>query len=107
MAPHGARENEDVASTYIGDRTAQLQRLLANKNFKPGFGCEKDQQKCIQLVKTLERGDVQIIAPIERDVDPALLPEYSRIRARCPKMEDFEHVTIDRVPATARDLCII
>lgn len=69
-----------------GDRVkAVLARVMANREFKPGAGCD-NIELCTQLIKQLRAGDYTVIEPIERSERPDM-PSYRRIRQKCAKVD--------------------
>src|SRR5580704_12350480 len=62
-APAVARAEDDAG---YGDRVkAVVARVMANREFKPGAGCDKIEL-CSVLIRQLRAGDFSVIEPIER-----------------------------------------
>jgi hypothetical protein len=70
---------------YGGRVKAVLARVMANREFKPGAGCDKIEL-CTQIIAQLRAGDFSVIEPIERSERPDM-PSYRRIRQKCAKVD--------------------
>jgi len=82
-APAAARAQDTPG---YGERVkAVLARVMANRDFKPGAGCDKIEL-CNVLIKQLRAGDLSVIEPIERSERPDM-PSYRRIRQKCAKVD--------------------
>jgi hypothetical protein len=82
-APAVARAEDDAG---YGDRVkAVVARVMANREFKPGAGCDKIEL-CSVLIRQLRAGDFSVIEPIERSERPDM-PSYRRIRQKCAKVD--------------------
>jgi hypothetical protein len=101
-AAPSARAEE--AGGYAARAKATIAALLQNRSFTPQAGCD-DAAACRALLARLAALDFTVVEPAARS-ERLDLPDYARLRKRCPALDPMHITSAHRLYAPTRGFAV-